>query len=689
MRSFFKAMVFTGVLTSTLPFNSIGQKELIKEKIELREANAAMNAGDFVEARKIYLRYLNENPKNGEYAALVAQCFFELGEYEEALSYFKDISEGSIGKQISYHFYYGLTLKNLGFYQGALEQLTKFTQKARKKDLKFYEPDRYITQCKYALTAIEKPVTVNVEILSDSINTKFNDYHPFISLDGKELFFTSTREHSKDAPLSDLGGYYEKIYIAKWNNSNEEWGKSQLITGALNTNGHLSNSSLSADGNTMYLYQENPDVNSKLFSQLGNGDVYVSFRNGENNWSVPQAIENINTSAFKESGASVSSDGKKLFFISDRFGLIYGKGLGERDIWMSTLQEDGTWGKPENLGEEINSKGDESTVFIHPNGTTLFFTSNGHDDQNFGGYDIFKSELVKGKWTKAVNIGFPINTHRDEKEFIVGADGKVAWLTAQSREANRIDYDIFQVDLENYNVFTGESKQIAFVKGSVLDASTGLPLTVKIKLTQEGKIESALFKSDEDGNYHLTVLANEEYTLEIDHDNYKILSQSLKVIPPALEKKKAAKKTKGAVEEVKTITTFTLNQNIEIERIAPIQVVSKDLFKKQTIRFDKTDKGFVLNVFSKNILEMYANQLNASKDVKLSITGHFDNSVSYPQDEEEAKKLLDTVVEEIKKYGGDINRIVTENKGSNFPLGTNDTEDGKSINRRVEIKIVL
>ncbi len=689
MRSFFKAMVFTGVLTSTLPFNSIGQKELIKEKIELREANAAMNAGDFVEARKIYLRYLNENPKNGEYAALVAQCFFELGEYEEALSYFKDISEGSIGKQISYHFYYGLTLKNLGFYQGALEQLTKFTQKARKKDLKFYEPDRYITQCKYALIAIEKPVTVNVEILSDSINTKFNDYHPFISLDGKELFFTSTREHSKDAPLSDLGGYYEKIYIAKWNNSNEEWGKSQLITGALNTNGHLSNSSLSADGNTMYLYQENPDVNSKLFSQLGNGDVYVSFRNGENNWSVPQAIENINTSAFKESGASVSSDGKKLFFISDRFGLIYGKGLGERDIWMSTLQEDGTWGKPENLGEEINSKGDESTVFIHPNGTTLFFTSNGHDDQNFGGYDIFKSELVKGKWTKAVNIGFPINTHRDEKEFIVGADGKVAWLTAQSREANRIDYDIFQVDLENYNVFTGESKQIAFVKGSVLDASTGLPLTVKIKLTQEGKSESALFKSDEDGNYHLTVLANEEYTLEIDHDNYKILSQSLKVIPPALEKKKAAKKTKGAVEEVKTITTFTLNQNIEIERIAPIQVVSKDLFKKQTIRFDKTDKGFVLNVFSKNILEMYANQLNASKDVKLSITGHFDNSVSYPQDEEEAKKLLDTVVEEIKKYGGDINRIVTENKGSNFPLGTNDTEDGKSINRRVEIKIVL
>jgi len=335
MKSFIKAMVFTGVLTSTLPFNSFGQKELIKEKLELREANAAMNAGDFIEARKIYLRYLNENPKNGEYASLVAQCFFELGEYEEALSYFKEINEGSIGKQISYHFYYGLTLKNLGLYQSALEQLSKFTQKARKKDLKFYEPDRYIAQCKYALTAIEKPFSVKIVALSDSINTKFNDYHPFVSLDGKELFFTSTREHSKDAPLNDLGGYFEKIYIAKWNNSVEEWGKSIIITGALNTNGHLSNSSLSADGNTMYLYQENPDVNSKLFSQLGNGDIYVSFRNGENNWSVPQAIENINTSAFKESGACVSFDGKKLFFISDRFGLIYGKGLGERDIWIN------------------------------------------------------------------------------------------------------------------------------------------------------------------------------------------------------------------------------------------------------------------------------------------------------------------------------------------------------------------
>ena len=91
MRSFIKAIVFTGVITSTLPFNAVGQKDLIKEKLELREANAAMNAGDFVEARKIYLRYLNENPKNGEYASLVAQCFFELGEYEEALSYFKEI----------------------------------------------------------------------------------------------------------------------------------------------------------------------------------------------------------------------------------------------------------------------------------------------------------------------------------------------------------------------------------------------------------------------------------------------------------------------------------------------------------------------------------------------------------------------------------------------------------------------
>lgn len=689
MRSFLKAMFFSGVLSSTLPFSSFGQKELIKEKLELREANVALNAGDFIEARKIYLRYFNENPKNGEYASLVAQCFFELGEYEEALSYFKEINEGSIGKQISFHFYYGLTLKNLGLYQSALEQLTKFTQKASKKDLKFYDPERFIAQCKYALTAIEKPVTVKINSLSDSINSKFNDYHPFVSTDGKELFFTSTREHSKDAPLSDLGGFYEKIYIAKWNSDLEDWNKAKMISGSLNTNGHLSNSSLSADGNTMYLYKENPEVNSKLFSQLGNGDIYVSFRNGENNWSVPQAIENINTSAFKESGACVSSDGKKLFFISDRFGLIYGKSLGERDIWMSEIQPDGSWGKPENLGPEINSKGDESTVFIHPNGTSLFFTSNGHDDQNFGGYDIFKSDLVKGKWTKAVNIGFPINTHRDEKEFIVSADGKVAWLTAQNREPNRLDYDIFQVDLENYNVFTGESKQIAFVKGSVLDASTGLPLKVKLKLTQNGKSESSIHNSDEEGNYHLTVLANEDYTIEIDHDNYKILSQNLKVTPPPVEKKKVNRKTKGAIEEVKTITTFTLIQNIEIERISPIQVISKDLFKKQTIRFDKSEKGYVVNNFSKNILEMYAKQLIASKDIKLTLIGHFDNSVTYPQDEEAVQKLLDIVVEDIKKYGGDVKRIITENKGSNFPVGTNDTEEGKSINRRVEIKIVL
>lgn len=689
MKSLFRTLLFTGILTSYIPLNCYSQKNVLTEKIELREASAALNAGDFVEARKIYLRYFNENPKNGEYAAYVAQCFFELGEYEEALSYFKDINEGSIGKKIDYHFYYGLTLKRLGLYQSSLEQLTKFTQKASKKDFKFYEPEKYIAQCNYALKAVDAPVTVKVESLSDSINSKYNDYHPFVSFDGKELFFTSTREHSKDAPLSDLGGFYEKIYISKWNSSNEKWNKAKLITGTLNTDGHLSNSSLSGDGNTMYLYQENPESNSKLFSQLGNGDIYVSYRSGENNWSVPQAVPNINTSSFKESGACFSTDGKKLFFISDRFGVLYGKGLGERDIWMSELQPDGTWGKAINLGPEINTSGDESTVFIHPNGTSLFFTSNGHDEQNFGGYDIFKSDFIKGKWSKAVNIGYPINTHRDEKEFIVSADGKVAWLTAQNREPNRIDFDIFQVDLENYNVFTGESKQIAFVKGAVLDASTGLPLSVKIKLIHNTKGESNIYNSDEDGNYHLTVLSNEEYTIEIDHENYKILSQGLKVTPPAPEKKKPSKKTKGSIEQVKTITTFTLNQNLDIERINPINVVSKDLFKKQAIRFDQTDKGYVINSFSKNILDMYINQLKTSKDVKIILFGHSDNSYKYPHDEEEAKKITDVVVEELKKNGIDIKRIITENKGANYPIGPSDTDEGKAINRRVEIKIVL
>jgi hypothetical protein len=220
----------------------------------------------------------------------------------------------------------------------------------------------------------------------------------------------------------------------------------------------------------------------------------------------------------------MSADKKQLFFISERVG----KGKGNGDIWVAQKTGSFEYGEATNLAI-LNTIDDENSVFLHPNGKTLFFSSN--SKESMGGYDIFKSDLVDGKWTAPINLGYPINTLGDEMMFTISADGQTGYL-ATKRDDSYGGFDIYEVDLSNYRIpnldkpYAGSQtitigEAVSILKGRVLDKKDGEPMEVTVRIeTENGKMVEEL-QTNEEGEYFITLTGDARYRIVIKTKDYK------------------------------------------------------------------------------------------------------------------------------------------------------------------------
>ncbi len=677
------------LFTIVVNFSSTAQKFSALEKIKISEANTAFFASYYEEALSLYKSVYNKNLGSALLNYRIGFCYLELGDYQDALDYFEAVNAGSLKKKnADYYFGHASTLQSLGKYDEALVKYNEFKQKANRNDIEYYSVDDFISECNYALQSLETPVSVLIENLGDSINSKYHDYHPSLTADGKTFIFTSRREDSKGGIQLVDGHYYEDVYEAKWNPFEEEWGESKPIQGALNSEEFDANCSVAPDGQSILVYKNISSENKKILSPTGGGDIYLSKIGSTGRWSAPKLVEGVNSQAM-DGGACYSADGKSIYFISNRGkGIATGRGAqGGKDIWVSNKQEDGTWGKPMNLGDIINTPEDESSVFIHPNGKTLFFASEGHHEISMGGFDVFRSEFKDGEWGEPQNMGYPINTFRDEKEIVISTDGKVAWLST-IREEGKKDFDIYEIDLKHYNVLTGESEILSILKGKVIDASTGLPLKAKLTITEKDTENSAILRSNKDGVYFSTFASHKTYEIRANHKGYKPFVKDVYLNAPKPTKSKKRKTTSSSrrKKKKKTTQTHTVELNLELERENPINVVSKDLFTTQIIAFNATDDGYEINDFSKSILQMYARQQIQAPSIVLDVSGHFEDVENANM---ESKKLADLVINYLKTNGVPDSALKVHYMGGSEPIAGNDTPMGRSANRRVEIRIVF
>jgi len=336
------------------------------------------------------------------------------------------------------------------------------------------------------------------------INSPFSDYAPLISADGNMMIFTSQRPLLEKNIEKGRRGV-ENVYVTYYDDKHAKWLVTFMLGPTINLP-DIDNSAiaLSNDGQRMLLYRGGN-------SQNANGDILESTLTGEE-WSDPIRLPPPINSDFDETSASISPDGRTIYFVSDREW-----GFGGRDIWYSTQDETGKWGEAINMGKLINSPEDEEGVFIHPNGKVLFFSSKGHN--SMGGYDIFMSvfDETTQAWAEPENLGSPINTTGDDIYFVMQANGKTGYY-ASSRPGGFGDIDIYSVTfLEDIM-----KKNTTLLKGYVTN-KTKDPVGSTIVLINKGTDKLiGNFKSNKtSGKYLVSLAPGKKYEMEITSEGYK------------------------------------------------------------------------------------------------------------------------------------------------------------------------
>jgi len=416
------------LLISWLPFYTFGQtKTEIDETY--RDANSYFYFEDYEEALALYQKIYKFQPDNHNLNYRIGFCYLNIpGNKHKSIPFLEKATqnttarynEESITEQrapVDAIFYLGNAYLTVNRIDDALKAYEKFYSLTKGKgDWDFEYLNQQVNVAKNSLKIQRNPVDFLMANLGEKINDRFPNFNAVVSGNGKVLAFTTKLK------------FYNAINISRKNEKNQ-WEKPVNITLDLQTDISCSTLCLSYDGNELYLFRDDNH----------DGNIYVTRFNGKKWAPIKKLNPNINTQAY-ETHASLSPDGKQLFFTSNRKG-----GLGELDIWVSTRTSGDDWGPARNLGPTINTPFNENTPFISTDGATLYFSSEGHD--NMGGYDIFISQLSgKGDWTTPINLGYPLNTTDDDLFYHPIEDGATA-LVARIDDNSFGETDIFEIEL--------------------------------------------------------------------------------------------------------------------------------------------------------------------------------------------------------------------------------------------------
>ena len=519
-----------------------------------------------------------------------------------------------------------------GEYENAIETIEKVNEKfpLQKKNI-------ILSKSKAALKLKNNPVPYDPKVLK-GVNTPYDDYWPSFSLNGKVV---STTVLIADKSRSNLE-WNEEIFWS-FQDSTGMWKQSENIGFPTNTEENEGSQSFSADGRYMFFVAcDKPDTK-------GGCDIYYSIFDGKN-WSMPyHAGEPLNT-RYWETNPCLSADGRELFFASNRPG-----GKGKKDIWecVVTRLSDGSlrFSNPINLSDSINTPEDEFSPFIHPDGHTLYFATNGRD--GLGGYDLFMSKRNENyEWSSPKNLGYPINTHKDEYGFVVDSRGEKAYFSSETNP--EMGKDIFEIEL----YAQARPEAMNYFSGIVRETKSQRPLVANVEITDVLTKKKHVFSSNDFGTFSAYLPIEKEYAVNVHKKNYVMYSQT--VLPQTLQDQRLV---------------------INLDSI----FVGKSLILNN-ISYEMN--SYLLTEKSEPELQSIYDFMQNNPQISVEIVGHTDNIGS----EQYNLELSQNRAEEVKRFlcrmGVAESRIKCIGKGESEPLVSNDTEEGRAINRRTELKII-
>lgn len=494
--------------------------------------------------------------------------------------------------------------------------------------------------------------TQNLEVSNiESVNSSKGEYFPVLTIDGQKMYFT----------LSDGKRGGEDVYYSQLNSSS--WIKPQNMGMPFSTKENDAINSVSADGNMMVLFGSYKGL-------IGGGDNFYVERT-QTGWGEIKAFPKPVNSSYWDCDGYLTADGKAFIFTSDRKGGVgdfikggqfyHGEYDGNTDIWVS-LKTDSGWAAPINLGPGINTPFSERSPFLHPDGKTLYFSSDGH--YGLGSLDVFKSVRLSDtswtEWSEPVNLGKDINTSGYDVAYKITTDGKFAFFSSD-RDGGKGGYDIYSIKLPPE---AWPENNVVTISGKVTDEK-GIPLSSALKWHElkSNRNVGLLTSNPETGDYVIVLPNGVSYSYFAEKEGYYSVSNSIDL---------SGEKT---FKEMTVDIVMRSVKSIEAETI-----------KLNNIYFD-FDK-YELQSGSYVELDRVYKFLSDNPEVKIEISAHTDSKGADDYNLNLSQKRAESVVGYLVSKGIDGSRLTAVGYGEANPVGDNETEEGRAANRRVEMKIL-
>jgi len=625
------------IYSSFQSFAQYDPSKINKKSVALYDqAMERLQDDNFVLATGLLLKCI-ETDKNYLPAYLsLGGVYGQLKNYKNSVEYYEKAFALDSNYTIEYKLPYSINLAGQGEFEKALAAINELLVKKPPKNPTTYRSCEYRKHCyefaiDYAAKNVNKDYIFAPKNMGDAINSAESEYFPSLTIDGNEFVFTrNVKGRNEDFFYShkDAGG----------------WDKARPVQGNVNTEQNEGAQNISQDAQWLVF------TGCNRSDGFGGCDLYISYLT-QNGWSEAINLGGTVNSDQWDSQPCLSPDKRDLYFSSRRFG-----GFGGSDIYVCHIKPNGRWSEPENMGSEINTKGDEVSPFIHADNQTLYFSSNGL--QGYGGNDLFYSRKGPGGvWSKPINMGYPVNTIDDEATLFIAADAKTAYYTSDRAEGFG-GLDIYSFELRE----DVRPKKTLWVKGKVFDkkTTTGLPSAVELIDLASNELITKV-QTDETGNYLITLPVGKDYAFNVNRKGYLFYSDNFSL----------AQSSPDSIYE----------KNIPLQPIETnATVVLKNIF------FDVNQ--YELKPESQAELDKVAQLLNENPTLKIETGGHTDN-VGKPADNlvlsnNRAKSVINYLISK----NITAQRLTSKGYGETQPVADNKTDEGRALNRRTEMKVV-
>lgn len=587
-----------------------------------------------IDAMRMYqpkdaIRFLQEavkvQPKFVDAYGQMGLAYVETGQYPDALNAFRQLETLDPTGVRHVRFSYSKALAGDGQFKEALTMITEYIETSKtptQASLKFKK------NMEFAVT--QTPVPFQPQNLGEHINSPDPEYFPSPTIDGKTLVYTRR-----------VKGRNEDFFVSQ--RDSLQWLPAKDMGEPVNSAFNEGAQNISQDGEMLVF------TGCDFPEGRGSCDIYYSIKTADG-WQTPKNIGNAINTRDWDSQPCLSPDKQSLYFTRETADA-------GADIFVSHRGADGQWQKAERLGPAINTPGREMTPFLHADGQTLFFASDGHP--GYGSLDMFYSRRQPdGSWGTPINLGYPINTIGEDASLTVAADGKTAYF-ASDRADSHGALDIYSFELYE----AARPLPTLYVRGHVYDKKTNerLPASSLELVDLETKLTIANIRSDEQGAFLVPLPTGKDYAFNVNRKGYLFYSDNF------------------SLKTARTDEPF--EKNIPLQPLeANAVVVLRNIFF--------ASNQYTLQPASATELDKLVKLLSENPAMQAEIGGHTDNVGADADNQLLSENRAKAVVEYLVQKGIAAGRLKAKGFGETKPVDANDTEAGRAQNRRTELKVI-